>query len=280
MDWLPKFDLVTLYRLLATGGLVVLTIALNMAVSRLLTRVGSQTMTGRRRRMVAARNIIVLLMFGAMFALWYDQLVTLATALLVVAFALVVATKELLMNVTGFLFRSGSRSFGVGDRIEVGAFHGDVIDQGFMGVTMLEIDPRTRSNQFTGRSIFVPNATFLTQAVINESYLKDYMFHIITVPLKAGGDWQRAEEQLLAAANEICAPYLDEVRRYIKGIEAKQAVDTPTVEPRVNVTLPDAEKINLILRVPVPSRRRGRTEQAIVRRYLELMERGDSGVAQ
>jgi hypothetical protein len=36
----------------------------------------------------------------------------------------------------------------------------------------------------------------------------------------------------------------------------------------VSLQIPEAGKINLVLRVPVPVRRRGRVEQEIVRRFL------------
>ena len=43
-----------------------------------------------------------------------------------------------------------------------------------------------------------------------------------------------------------------------------------SVDPRVSIVLPEPGEITLLARVPVPARRKGRTEQEIVRRYLQL----------
>jgi hypothetical protein len=73
---------------------------------------------------------------------------------------------------------------------------------------------------------------------------------------------------LLGAAHAECGPFLEEARRFMKRLENRQLVDTPTVEPRVTLQIPEAGKVNLLLRIPVPSRRKGRLEQAILRRFL------------
>ena len=96
----------------------------------------------------------------------------------------------------------------------------------------------------------------------------DYVFHIITIPLKAEDDWQRAEQILLNAAKTVCAPYLQEAREHMTELASKHSLDTPTAEPRVHIYMPEPERVDLVLRVPIPAMRRGRMEQEIVRHYL------------
>jgi len=189
---------------------------------------------------VASRNTLFLLFLVGAVIIWFEQLRTLAAAVVVIAVAFVLATKEVWLNVTGFLFRAGTHFFSIGDRIEVGDLRGDVIDQRFTGTTILEIGPGTKSHQYTGRAVFIPNSKFLSSPVTNETYMKDFVFHIITVPIKADADWQKAEEALLKAANEVCAPYLEKARSYMKGLERQYSLDAPGVEPRVQIQLPEA----------------------------------------
>jgi len=189
----------------------------------------------------------------------------------------VIATKELLLNVTGFLFRSSSHFFSIGDRIEIGEIRGDVIDQTIMGVTLLEIGSGMKTHQYTGRAIFIPNSVFLNSPVNNETYMKDYVFHIITIPLKADVGWPKAEKALLMAANKVCGPYFKDAETHMGHLAKKHSLDAPTVAPRVHVQLPEPERINLVLRVPIPGRRRGRIEQRILRQYLlNLKKLGES----
>ena len=200
--------------------------------------------------------------------IWFEQLRTLAATLVLVAVALAIATRGFLLNIIGSLFRSGAHIASIGDRIEIGDHRGDVIDHSLLGVTILEIGPGSKTHQYTGQSIFIPNSKFLSSSIKNETYLKDYVFHVITIPLKAEKDWQRAEQALLRAANEVSFPYLNEARHYLKTLKNKHGLDTPPAEPGVLVHIPKPDEIHLLLRVPVPVRRRSRLEQEILRKYL------------
>jgi hypothetical protein len=82
---------------------------------------------------------------------------------------------------------------------------------------------------------------------------------------------ERVEAALLQAANEECAPYVDEASAYLQAQYLKQGADAPDGEPRISLYFPDARRINLVLRVPVPGLRKGRIEQSILRRFFELM---------
>ncbi|MDY6863741.1 MAG: mechanosensitive ion channel family protein, partial [Thermodesulfobacteriota bacterium] len=137
-----------------------------------------------------------------------------------------------------------------------------------MGTIVLEIGPGTKSHQYTGRAIFIPNSKFLSHPVINETYMEDYIFHIITIPLKGGSDWQKAEKALLNASMAVCDPYMEKARKHMKNLESKHSLDAPGVDPRVHIQIPEPDHIKLVLRVPVPARRKGRMEQAIMRQYL------------
>jgi hypothetical protein len=58
----------------------------------------------------------------------------------------------------------------------------------------------------------------------------------------------------------------------MKALERQHSLDAPGVEPRVQIQLPEPERVNLVLRLPIPARRRGRLEQELIRRYLVILE--------
>jgi small-conductance mechanosensitive channel len=242
----------------------------------LLGRLDRLKRLSRRRWLVRIRNATIVLFVLGFALIWFDQILEVATAVALVAAGFAIATKELWLNISGYLFRSGAHFFTVGDRIEVGDFRGDVIDQGPMGATVLEIG--SKSHQHTGRAVFIPNGKFLSAPVINETFFHEFMFHTITVPMKASSNWRAAEQALLQAAQEVCAPYLERVRARMEELSTKSSLDTPATEPRVQIHLPEPDRISLLLRVPIMARRRGRTEQRIIRRYLELLSEGTTSV--
>lgn len=227
----------------------------------------------QRRQYIASVQNVALFLFILMFiVIWLEQVRTIAASLMVVAAAIVLATKEFILNISGFFFRSSVDFVSIGDRIEVNGIRGDVIDQTILGVTLLEIGPGLKTNQYTGLSVYIPNSIFLANPVRNETHLGgNFVFHLITIPLKIEADWEAAEKALLKAAKESCAPYLEEARTNMEELAQRHSLDAPAVEPRVHVQIVEPDKALLVLRITVPSRKRGKIEQDISRRYLQLM---------
>ncbi len=183
--------------------------------------------------------------------------------------AIVIATKEILLSIFGGLVKSYSQSFKVGDRIDIDGFRGDVVNIDLFNTSLLEIGPGNKSHQYTGRSISLPNSLFLAKPVINETYTEDYILHIFSIPINAKSDWERAETIILEAAEETVREYLDEAKQHMEKLGNKSGFETPNVEPRITISITDPEVINLLIRVPVPSRRKGKVEQAIIRQFLK-----------
>lgn len=226
----------------------------------------------RKQYIINVKNAALFIFLALLVVIWLEQVRTIAASLMVIAAAIVLATKELILNVSGFFFRSSADIVSIGDRIEINGIRGDVIDQSLLGTTLLEIGPGVKSNQHTGLTVFIPNSMFLANSVRNETRLwGDFVFHLITMPIKVESNWKHAEAALLQAANEACAAYLAEAKRNMEKLAAKHSLDYPNVEPRVHIQIVEPEKANLVLRVPVPSRKRGRLEQEISRRYLLLV---------
>lgn len=110
----------------------------------------------------------------------------------------------------------------------------------------------------------IPNALFVSEPVINESYTDDYILHVFTVPFKREDDWQTAQEMFLESANRHCQPYLEEVREHMRKLSEKRGLDVPTVDPRVTIQVPAAGEIHLIIRIPTKSDQRSYIEQTIL----------------
>jgi hypothetical protein len=193
-----------------------------------------------------------------------EELRTLAISIVAIAVAFVVATKELILCLIGSIIKSGSRSFNVGDRIQIKDFRGDVIDQNLLTTTLLEVGPGKLTHQRTGRMIVVPNAMFVSEPLINESYTHDYVLHVFTVPFKREDNWRLAKQAFLETAQSYCADYLEQARSYIQRMSDVRSIDVPSVDPRVTLQVPTAGDIHLIIRLPAPAEKRNFMEQAIL----------------
>ena len=265
-DWISNKDIQ--FGAISSVILIVTVLVVKKLLLRTVLRLDSQQPDVRRRWVVNIRNASLIGLLLGLIMIWAQPLHTLAVSFIALAVAGVIATKELILCVSGAVVRAVSKSYSVGDRIEIAGKRGDVVDQNLFTTTLLEIGPGQASHQYTGRAIIIPNSLLLNTPLINETFTHDYVLHVFCIPLHATDSWQRAEQILLEAAQIECSPFLDQARLYMKNIESQHGLDSPTVAPRVTLQIPEPGKINLLLRIPAPSRRKGRLEQAILRRYL------------
>lgn len=233
-------------------------------------RSSTLTATEIRRWIVQIRNATALIIIFGIIVIWAAELRTVALSLVAIAAAIVLATKEIITCFTGGILRTSSRAFQIGDRIEIGTLRGDVVDQSLLTTTIFEIGPGKSNHQYTGRAITIPNSVFLTTAVVNESFTDEYVLHLFSLPLKQSDDWNTFESYVLQAANEECAEFLDAARTHMNRISRSRGLEAPNIDPRIYLNFPTPDIVELLVRIPVPARRKGRIEQSILRRYIEL----------
>jgi small-conductance mechanosensitive channel len=273
LNWITIKNSIFIGKLVSTLIVVLSLLLLRLLITRYIKKQEQYQPTTRRRWIVFAHNAFLSVLLVLLVVIWMEQLRTITESLVLFAAAIVVATKEFILNIVGYFYRTGSNFISIGDRIEVGNLRGDVIDQTFLGITIIEIGSGAKTHQYTGLTVYIPNSIFLNTAVKNESrLLGDYVFHIINVPLKADADWRLAEKALMDAANDICASYLEEARHSMQQLALKHSLDAPSADPRISVQISEPERINLVLRIPIQARKRGRVEQEISRKYLLNLE--------
>ena len=248
--------------------LLLLILAGRWMTLRALRRTETMSMDMRRRWSAQVRLLSLLLLVLGLMLIWGSELRTFAISVVAIAAAIVIATKELIMCVSGTLLRASGKSFQIGDRIEVGTFRGDVVDQTLLTTTILEVGPGVDIHQHTGRTVVMPNSILLTTPVVNETYFDEFVLHAFSVPLRDDEDWREAEAALLRACRDECAAFMEEAQRHIEHLVRKEGLTPLSVEPRVTIRVESKDQMSMLARVPVPARRKGRIEQAILRRYL------------
>ena len=207
-----------------------------------------------------------ILAFG-LFIIWAAELQTLAVSFAVLAMAIVWATRETFACIQGAAYRMSSNAFQVGDRINIAGIRGDVIDPGILGTLVFEVG---QGHQRTGRMISIPNSLFMTEPVLNESLGGEYMLHLMTIPVDRNADLAAIEHKALAAAQEACADFLDDVRRPIASRYRRHGLTPPIVDPRVTYQVVDKNTVNILLRIPTPIRLERQVEQHVLRAVLDV----------
>ncbi|GJM16502.1 MAG: membrane protein [Thermodesulfobacteriota bacterium] len=222
----------------------------------------------RKRRAIHIRNLMIFVFVIGVIFIWSKEIHALALSFVALGFAIVFAFKEVISSANWEIFRSATNAYTVGDYIEINGMRGVVLDHNFLSTTIQELGPGKRSNLFSGRSITIPNSTFLLSPLINESYMKEYILHTLTIPMTTDDEWEKAEEILLEVANTECEDYLSHARTHFDSLRYKINIAHSTVEPRVAIELPEPNEIDLVLRFPTPFSEKWNREQAILKRFL------------
>lgn len=118
-----------------------------------------------RRWNANIRNALLLVAAIGLLMIWAPQLRTFALSLTAVAVAIVVATKELLLCLSGAAFRTFTRAFAIGDIIEIGSNRGEVIDISLLATRLRETDHRGGPGRTQAQSTVIPHSLLFTQPV-------------------------------------------------------------------------------------------------------------------
>lgn len=276
MNWFPYSDSALFANAAGSFMLLAIVLLLRFILVQAVKHQEGLPVASRRRWLVNIRNAMFFLLVTGLAFIWANEVRTFAVSIVAIAAAVVLATKELFMCLSGAVLRAATNAYSVGDWIEIGGMRGHVIDHNVFATTILETGPGKSYHQTSGRAVVIPNSLLLTMPLITETFMGDYAVHAIAVPLAVEDDWQRAERLLLEIANAECAAFLNEARTHMAALQNKYWLSTPSVEPRVAIEMQDPSRINLLLRIPVPARQKGALEQAILHRFLSAFHKENS----
>jgi small-conductance mechanosensitive channel len=264
-----------LIRIALTLAVVGLVLALRHFATRFIRKGADILDEGQRKRLFYSRSALNLLLAVALLIIWLGQLQNLVLSLTAVTVAIVIATKELLMCLSGFLLRTGSHAFAVGDWVEVAGIRGEVTDHNLLSTTLLEIHDPGHGHRYTGRSLVIPNSLFLTTPVRNENFARNYCIHDFSIHTAAELDPSKAVAWLEEEARRSCRPFEEVSRRYNAMIDRKLGVDVPGPDPEVTLRTTDLGHFEFEVLIFCPTREAAKLERQITLQFLDKTAKGD-----
>lgn len=270
MDGLFQDPLVL--RIIATALLVLLVVVLRIVSFRLIRQRADILNEDQRRRLFYARSALSLLLVVGLLTIWLGQLQNLLLSLTAVTVAIVIATKELLMCISGFVLRAGSGLFSVGDWIEVNGIRGEVTDHDLLSTTLLELEPPNHGHGYSGRSLVLPNSVFLLHPVRNENFARNYTMHRFDLTLEPGVDVGKALNWLEDKARALSEPFQDVARRYNAMIERKLGVDMHGPDAMISVGTTDLGKIRFQVLLFCPTGEAFGLQKSITAAFLDAVD--------
>ncbi|WP_434779008.1 mechanosensitive ion channel domain-containing protein [Neisseria sp. Ec49-e6-T10] len=249
--------------------LIMSLIILRYFILRILNRASPNlSLEDKRRWAISLRNTVIFCSLFGLILIWARELQSFALSIVAFAAALVLATKEIIMCISGGFLRAASNSYTLGDHIQVNTNQGRVIDINLFTTTLVELGPDHLSHRMTGKIIKFPNSLLLSFPVIKDNDLNGFILCTFTIPVPYHVDPVKAEHVILAATNKYALPYLDEARGSINIQEIEKMLDTPSLEPRISMTPVDDKQYKFVIRIAIPKTQRNRIEQEIYRIFL------------
>jgi len=201
--------------------------------------------------------IIILILVGR---IWFKGAQSLVTYFGLLSAGVAIALKDVLANLAGWLYIITRRPFNAGDRVQIGEFAGDVIDQSFFEFTLLEIGNWVHADQSTGRIVHIPNGKIFSQDLANYDKGFKYLWNEIEVVVTFESDWKKAKELLLNITNKKGENISKSMENQIKRAAKKYMIYYKELTPIVYTSVVD-HGVKLTIRHLCETRkRRGYTE--------------------
>lgn len=205
-------------------------------ISRLLLRIASRRQTDSRKlyQWKKTTNYVVTgLGIIALANIWFEGFQSIATFLGLLSAGLVLALRDPIANMFGWVFLISKRPFKVGDRIKINEFTGDVIDIAFFQFTLNELGEWVDSEQATGRVVHIPNSRVFTQPQINYNYGFPFLWHEVKVPITFESNWQKAKAMLEEIGNTYCEHLSEAAEQTVRKESQRHLIFYKDYKPRV-----------------------------------------------
>ncbi len=224
----------------------------------------------KRRWMVTSRNLAVVLGIVGLFGVWAVQIQAFALSMVALAAATVVATKELIMCLSGSLLRFSTQQYMVGDFIKIGSLRGRVVDINLFNTLMMQTGPHDLVGQLSGKTVSFPNSLLLSQAVERDNILGHYVVHTLDIPVPIHLDADAIVPRLKEVLNQACAPYVAEIARHFNEVQVQKTFITPAAVPRVTCVPHDDKVYHIVVRFASPLAKRLEIQQLTLNEYIRI----------
>lgn len=218
---------------------------------------------GQRKWMSRTKNGTFILIIMVLFLLWQTEINKFALSVTAIAIAFVVASKEIILCFTGSIQRASSRSFVIGDWIEVGKLCGEVIEHNLMATVIQEIDILHGQYNYTGKTVTFPNSMFFSYAVKNHNFMKRYVYHSFNITIVDFVNLYPLFPELIEQIEAHCEDFHDVAIRYNSIIERHAGVDLPGPEPHIQIHSGPAGEQMVHITIFCPTERAAHLEQLI-----------------
>jgi small-conductance mechanosensitive channel len=191
----------------------------------------------RRDLVNTFKNLINFMIIIVLLNFWSAELQKFAFSVAAFVVAFVLATREFIQCLIGFIYLITTRPFRIGDWIQVGAHCGEVNATDWAKLTLLEVDIETYS--YTGKTLYLPNNQLIANPVKNLNFMKRYVSHHFTITRDSSVNPFLFLDKVKENARNYCEGFCDVAARYNHLIEKRLDINISGPEPEIHISTSD-----------------------------------------
>lgn len=215
--------------------------------------------------------IIGVLSLLLILSVWLKAMGPLGAFLGLLTAGIAIAMKDPLTNIAGWMFIMLRKPFSLGDRVQIGADAGDIIDIRLFQFSMLEIGNWVDADQSTGRILHMPNAKVFTDSQANYTAGFEFIWNEIAVLVTFESAWRKAKDLL----QEIITKYSEDTsasaEKKIRDASKKYMIFYQYLTPIVYTKVLDSGVLLTVRYICDPRKRRS-SENAIWEEILDTFD--------
>ncbi|HUV03352.1 MAG TPA: mechanosensitive ion channel domain-containing protein [Desulfobacteria bacterium] len=239
--WFAQFQYPNTYLERGFYTLLAVTI-LYLAFKSVIEEIVVRNIKEPKARYSFRKTVSILYIVGIVLALiriWVEHTQTLLVSYGLIAAGIAIALQDFFKNFVGGVIIFVTGIYRVGDRIEINAKIGDVIDIGISYTTLLELKEWVAGDQATGRLTILPNGVILSGMINNYTKDNNFIWDEIELPITYGSDWKEAATTIRHIVGTETKTMAEAAEQEILKLGEKYYLTTRAVEPEIYLTLTD-----------------------------------------
>lgn len=212
-----------------------------------------------------------------LITIFTDKLGGLHVALGVAGAGVAFSLQEVIMSTAGWSAITFANFYKTGDRIQLGAIKGDVINIGIIRTTLMEIGQWVNGDLYNGRVVRMANSFVFKEPVFNYSSYFPFLWDEITLPIKYGSDYLFAKEIIFKTARDLLIEYAKDAEKSWEKIVDKFMIENANVEPPVTIEA-NENWMTFTIRYVVDYKKRRSTKTQLFVAILKAIENSEGKV--